>query len=298
MMQKTGEDWEILTLPAIKMKEGDPTDPRKEGEPLWGSRHSLKKLEMIRSSSIRTFESLYQQEPKPVKTGGEFYKAFEHEKHVSSCKYDPDQALHLSWDFNVIPYVTMTVWQIKGSTARQINEICGIAPRNNTRASARLFLEQYREHESGLFIYGDPAGKHRDTRSETGFNDFDLIRDELRKFSPVMRVGSAAAPVVLRGAFINSILERSFEGLTLIFDPDCTETIADMMYLKESADGTKLKQKIKNESGVSFEKYGHMSDANDYFLTEAFKSEFRSFKTGKKDLDFDVNLRDRGALRY
>lgn len=58
--------WQIIIYPAIK--EGTPTeyDPRQEGEALWPERHSLQKLQEIRDRNPHVFESLYQQNPKPL----------------------------------------------------------------------------------------------------------------------------------------------------------------------------------------------------------------------------------------
>jgi predicted phage terminase large subunit-like protein len=58
--------WVVVVYPAIK--KGKPTeyDPREEGEPLWPERHNLEKLESVRKRNPHVFESLYQQEPKPL----------------------------------------------------------------------------------------------------------------------------------------------------------------------------------------------------------------------------------------
>lgn len=58
--------WVVVTYKAIK--EGEPTkyDARREGEPLWEERHSLEKLESIRTRNSHVFFSLYQQDPKPI----------------------------------------------------------------------------------------------------------------------------------------------------------------------------------------------------------------------------------------
>jgi predicted phage terminase large subunit-like protein len=57
--------WVVVVYRAIK--EGAPTDydPRSEGEALWAERHSLEKLQSIRSRNPHVFDSLYQQDPKP-----------------------------------------------------------------------------------------------------------------------------------------------------------------------------------------------------------------------------------------
>lgn len=59
------DGWQIVVYKAIK--EGAPTefDPRNEGEALWEERHSLKKLQSVRTRNPQIFESLYQQDPQP-----------------------------------------------------------------------------------------------------------------------------------------------------------------------------------------------------------------------------------------
>jgi len=58
--------WVVVTYKAIK--EGAPTeyDPREEGEALWPERHSLENLISRRKKNPVIFNSLYQQEPKPL----------------------------------------------------------------------------------------------------------------------------------------------------------------------------------------------------------------------------------------
>ena len=58
--------WVVITYRAIKVGAPDEYDSRLEGQPLWGERHSLEKLETIRQRNPQVFESLYQQDPKPA----------------------------------------------------------------------------------------------------------------------------------------------------------------------------------------------------------------------------------------
>ncbi len=47
--------------------------------------------------------------------------------------------------------------------------------------------------------------------------------------------------------------------------------IADFEYLKEDADGKKLKTRVTDpDTKQTYEKYGHTSDAGDYLLTAVF----------------------------
>lgn len=227
--------------------------------------------------------------------GGEFYKCFRSSKHIKfnqvlngvTAFYNKDLPLHISFDFNVNPYMTCTIWQIDGLNAVQIDELCLSNPNNTTVAICREFTRRYKHHEAGLFIYGDPSGKHEDTRvekrTEDGYNDFTIIRNELESFNPSMRISSSAPPVVARGNFINAIFENNFEGINITIGNNCKNSCRDYQYLQEASDGRKSKEKEKNEnSGIQHEKYGHTSDASDYLLCYVYRSEFTLHQKGNK----------------
>ena len=57
------KDWQVIKLQAIKDEDTHPIDPRKIGEALWPERHSLEKLNVLKSLSSDAFDSLYQQNP-------------------------------------------------------------------------------------------------------------------------------------------------------------------------------------------------------------------------------------------
>lgn len=58
--------WVVVVYQAIKVGAPTEYDPRQEGEALWPERHNLEKLEAIRSRNNHVFQSLYQQDPKPL----------------------------------------------------------------------------------------------------------------------------------------------------------------------------------------------------------------------------------------
>ncbi|MGN7818798.1 PBSX family phage terminase large subunit [Chitinophaga sp. 22536] len=214
-------------------------------------------------------------------TGGNFYKLFDRARDTGNTAYDPLQALHISFDFNVNPYMTCCIWQIDGKHARQIDEICLETPNNRTENVCREFIRRYPGHAAGLFIYGDPNGKKEDTRSEKGQNDYVIIMRALSQYRPALRVANVAPAVVMRGNFINTVFAFRYDGLLFTIGNNCTKTISDYMYLKEAADGTKAKIKEKHpQTGISYEKYGHTSDANDYFMCYAFAAEFTRYQKG------------------
>lgn len=226
-------------------------------------------------------------------SGGEFYKCFNRTKHVRDLRlmpnflnggprpYDKSLALHATFDFNVSPYMTCCLWQIIGKIAYQIDEICLPNPKNTTPDVCKEIIRRYQGHVAGLFIYGDPSGRQEDTRQEKGQNDFTLIMTTLGQFKPSLRIQPAAPPVVMRGNFINTIFEKGYDGIEIVVHTTCINSIADYNYLKEASDGTKLKEKTRNpDTGVTYEKYGHTSDAGDYFLCVAFAHEFAKYQVG------------------
>lgn len=232
------------------------------------------------------------------KAGGEFYKCFDRSKHVGEVKYDPELPLHITFDFNVNPYMTLIVTQIDKDTdmgytrLNIIEEICLANPDNTTRATCNRFKATYFSHRSGVFVYGDPAGKARDTRSEDGYNDFDIIAQVLSLFRPRMRVASSAPSIVMRGNFINSIFETQYDGLQVMIGDNCPKTIADFTFLQEDSDGRKKKKKVTDpNTKISYEEYGHITDALDYLICEAFKAEFRKFQRRSDKVDYSIQKR-------
>ncbi len=63
---KDGEadQWEVLSLPAVKEAGGHPDDPRQIGEALWPAFRDEKALRTLERSSANAFAALYQQDPK------------------------------------------------------------------------------------------------------------------------------------------------------------------------------------------------------------------------------------------
>lgn len=219
------------------------------------------------------------------RTGGEFYKLFDYDNNtIENSLIDPSRPLHISFDFNVVPYMSITVWQFDKKVGIQIDELCVTTPNNSTPGACKQFLKKYGTHKGGLFFYGDPSGRARDTRDEKGQNDFTIIQALLREMRATERVAKVAPPVAMRGNFINDIFSKNFGGIELKVDRRCVNTVKDYVYLKEDSDGTKLKEKVKDPKTLqTYEKYGHTSDANDYLLCYMFTGEFSTYQKGGID---------------
>ena len=216
-----------------------------------------------------------------LKTGGEFYKCFELDKHVGQVKYNPNLPLHISWDDNVNPYLPCGVFQIEGKTLKMIDEIAGVTPNNTVKAVCNEIIRKYNSHASGMFVYGDATAEKDDTKLEKGYSFYRLIMDNLKQFKPTLRILKSNPSVVMRGNWINTILEKELHGVKLIIDESCKKAINDFVMTKESADGNKNKEMDTNpKTKVRFQKYGHFSDLTDYILVSAFANDFAKYQSG------------------
>lgn len=289
MEDKLGDEWTVICFKAIKENELVPYDPRKTGEALWPDRHSLERMLKKQKESKRTFESLYQQNPQPVMSGGECYKDFDRNEIVKPCKYNPELTTHITFDFNKQPYMTAVIWQTEAVTigerkkwiTRCVKELCLASPKNTTRHVCIAARNFFTDLKAKLFIYGDPHGMDEDTRSEQGHNDYKIIQKELRLFNPSLRIMKKAPNVGKRIEFMNALFAGSIEDIELQIDPSCTKVIDDYQYIKEDEEGGKFKQMWTDPgTGVRSQRYGHASDSNEYFLTYAFIRQFAKFLQG------------------
>lgn len=216
-----------------------------------------------------------------IKTGGEFYKSFELDKHVQKCEYDPALPLHLSFDDNVVPFLPAGVFQIKGTQIYMIDELIGRSPNNTIKSICDIFSRRYYDHSAGLFIYGDATAQKEDTKLEKGHNFFTLIIGYLNKYKPKIRVLKSNPSVAMRGSFINAILEKETFGITFHIDPNCKEAITDFIMTKEAPDGSKVKDSVTDpKTKARYQQYGHLTDLTDYFFVSAFANEFDKYQNG------------------
>lgn len=220
-------------------------------------------------------------------TGAEFYKSFKINLNVGPVTYNPKQPLHLSFDENVNPYLSCTIWQGIGNDVRCIDEIALEAPKNTLEYTLTEFQKRYPNHEGGVYIYGDATSRKADVKLEKGYNFFTIIAKGLAKYNPQTRVPLANPAVMVRGIFINQVFQGRFPGVTITIGENCKKTIQDIRYTKEAADGTKLKETVKDpKTGVRYEPYGHLSDTMDYFVCFYMQSKFNEFlhgdSTGKR----------------
>jgi len=228
------------------------------------------------------------------RTKCEFYSQFSHDKNVKHVSYNPGLNIHASWDFNVNPYLPISLWHIwseeheitdKDDNVRMVEihtagcfeEIVMENPLNNTEESCKEFMARYPNSDLGLFVYDDASGRAKSTTSKV--HNYDIIETNLKKYmrNSSMRVPRRNPLFNKRRDFINKCLSEGYEDIRVLIDPSCELMIADMENVLEDAAGGKAKQTKKNKAGVIFQPYGHLSDTMDYLLCSAFETKFRDF---------------------
>lgn len=216
-------------------------------------------------------------------SGAELYKSFSPARDMILKTYNPSLPILMSFDENVNPHMTATLWQGQGSNLWQIDELIMYSPKNNLPETCLEFKKRYRLHESGLVVYGDATSKKDDAKLERGYNFYNLVRDHLKDYHPSFKVPAANPSVMMRALFINEVFRGNIPGVDIKIGAECHKTIEDFKYIKEAPDGTKLKEKVMDPvTKVRYEPYGHATDSAEYLICEYFKKEFKAWQRGPR----------------
>lgn len=216
-----------------------------------------------------------------AKAGGEMFNAFNRLKHVKPITVDKTLPIHISLDFNVVPYISMLCFQIikieDKYKVRFFDEFALPSPNNKTEALCQHFENKYlKETKQTIFYYGDASGKNQSTVSTE--HNYNILERVLRKYlnNNSNRLLRRNPSVVGSRDFCNKILSDGIPVIEVEIDPKCKNLILDLEFLKESPDGGKLIEKATDKNtGQVYEKFGHMSDAFRYALISAFKTYFK-----------------------
>jgi hypothetical protein len=209
-----------------------------------------------------------------IKTGTEFWYNFSR-NNVEPTRYNPELPLWLSFDFNVNPYLTCIVAQVHNGKVYILKEVLAKHPNNDTASLCAMVLRDYGQHPTQVFITGDPAGKHQDTRGQA--NDYTIIQKAFGRLNVRMQVPTSAPSVHRSGTFANGLLATG----NIIIGENCVKLINDLEVVKQGADGGMIKEKVKDKvSKLTIEPHGHLSDALRYLIITIFAKEFNaSFAT-------------------
>lgn len=237
------------------------------------------------------------------KSGGEYFPKFERSKHVFTWEKNPAAAKHLTFDYNVLPFMTGLIGEMRyalkylkettdskgepvyhkfdqpteGARPIQVlqigvhTELALKIPENTVDDICSHFKALY-PAGGDLYLYGDASGKSR-IAGLGSYTHFKRIEELLYRYlhnesdrTPRQNMG-----VMARRDLMNRILEGKIPYIELCIDPSCVELIRDMEFLKLGPDG-KHKELVKDEvTGVKYQKLGHTSDALEYLVCEVAK---------------------------
>lgn len=233
------------------------------------------------------------------KTGGEFLPSFDRLTHTGEVPYMPEFPVHQSWDFNAVPYNTLTLYQvivvrrffdiktnkyykdlpdgIKNLTIRDVlqvrcfKEYCLPSPRNSVNATAAIFTEDFGKYQPEVFYYGDASGKNRVPGHGDGTN-FKTIRSLLARFlnNASDRVPDSNPFVMKSRDFLERVLQGKYAIEFIVDRTNCPETIKDLEFVKQGPEG-QLKEYVVDANGIRYEKNGHALSTVRYFFTRYFK---------------------------
>lgn len=224
-------------------------------------------------------------------TGKEFFTNFKKSIHVKQVPFIPGKPTHNTFDFNVVPYMTQLCIQVNLTDTefqiRVFKEYCLEDPFNSTVAVCKRFIEDYGSQIEELFYYGDASGESK-IAGKGNVVAFDDVRSMYRPYlhSASKRVLRKNPRIMKRRDFMNRLLSRKIivDGLVavLMIDEDCRKMIDDMQKLKVGVDG-KLKKKVKDPKNkdITYELYGHTSDALEYMICKLLEFEFKNDSPGE-----------------
>lgn len=214
--------------------------------------------------------------------GNEWLYNFDYSSHVKPVAYNPNLPTYLTYDFNVLPYMTLLAFQIsteEGRTyVRFYKEYCLEHPHNSardvTKAWIRDYGTKYSDRRPPVYYCGDAAGESR----IPGFGElkaFNPVREELKPF-----LHNNSDKVLKRNFFneyartmLNDILSQHVPIIVEIDELNCPKLIRDLQESREGENGGLLKEKIKHPiTGQMYEKNGHCTDAFKYGFLSAFDS--------------------------
>lgn len=222
-------------------------------------------------------------------SGHEFFHEFRLAEHASTkLSYDPNAAIHVTFDFNSAPYMTALVAQIRkpgiGGKWRVefLKEYCFEHPMNTTRdvcvaIKTDLSSGEFAGHKAGLFVYGDYSGKASNTMAtETERHNYDVIFNHLSRWTSQYNGDKVRPnPAHVRA---RDFMNDAFAGRLMLeahVDPGMTNTIRDLSHLKQGPDGDILKEyETDPRTKTRFEKFGHCGQALYYLCCSAFHDTF------------------------
>lgn len=244
--------------------------------------------------------------------GNKWIRTFKKAFHVGNVPFVVGLPIHLTYDFNVKPHMTLLCIQMielykknrKGEMrniiqVRVFKEYCLKNPQNTSEAVTQEFRKDY--------IDGRPAKHNQPAKKGYGYHTCYYYGDAsgksqipgfgvLTAFTPIKNVLAELAQHNLADKTLKSnpllidareLVEDCFAGkydIEIVIDEKCTETIDDITQLEESVTGF---NKEKDPKQGNIENRGHEYQALSYFICSAFRNLMK--QRGKKQSNQEKN---------
>ena len=224
-----------------------------------------------------------------IRTGSEFFGSF-NRGHSGEHKYVPGLPIHISVDNNVLPYISVSYWQVDfatGTKVWQFHETCAESPNNTVKKSSKLVAKYLKsiQYSDKLYVHGDASTKSANSFDDEKRSWMDLFIDTLQKegFEIEDKVGNKNPSVAMTGEFINAIFDCTVPGIEIYIDESCSVSIEDYMSVQKDANGAILKTKVKNKTTLqSYEEHGHLSDTFRYVVVDLCNEQYTEFSNRRK----------------
>ena len=225
-----------------------------------------------------------------IRTGSEFFGSFNRGKHSGERLYRQDLPIHISVDNNVLPYISVSYWQVDlsaGIKIWQFHETCAESPNNTVKKSSKLVGKYLKDigYCDKVYLHGDASAKYANSIDDEKRSWMDLFIDTLQKegFEIEDKVGNKNPSVAMTGEFINAIFDEIVPGIEIGIDESCTVSIEDYMSVQKDANGAILKTKVKNKITMqTYEEHGHLSDTFRYVVADLCHEEYTAFSNRRK----------------
>lgn len=225
-----------------------------------------------------------------IKTGNEFLNSFNVGKNSGEYPYIPGLPIHLSVDSNVLPYISVSYWQVdlsKGKDMYQIAETTAESPNNSVRRAAKLVSKKLSElgYDDKIYLHGDASAKAANTIDDNKRSFMDLFIDTLKKDNWTVedKVGNKNPLVSMTGEFVNAVFEKQLSGLSININDSCRASIDDYQSVQKDANGAILKTKVKDSvTKQTYEEHGHLTDTLRYVVHDIMYEEYVQFSNRRK----------------
>jgi len=202
--------------------------------------------------------------------GGRAFYAFDRDRNVRPCEYDPGRPLIVGCDFNVDPMA----WVVGHKYENHMEWIDELWLRDtNTQAAAGVLADRYNAHRGGIILFGDATGDSRRTSATSG-SDYKLIGDhpKLKQLGLKIRIPRSNPGIKNRLAACNAMFCNAAGEHRMFVAPTCIQLIDDLEARTFKTGSTELA-----DSGD----IGHITDAMGYAVHKLFPIRIKlSGKTG------------------